>query len=43
VIVLGPGDIGLAHTAKESVELQEVEQAACAYALAFSKLLGGQE
>ena len=40
VVVLGPGDIGLAHTAHESVELAEVEAAARAYALAFSRLLG---
>lgn len=41
VIVLGPGDIRLAHTARESVELAEVEKAACAYALAFARLLDG--
>ncbi|MDQ4095915.1 MAG: M20 family metallopeptidase [Actinomycetota bacterium] len=41
VIVLGPGDIALAHTARESVPLDEVEGAACAYALAFARLLGG--
>lgn len=42
VIVLGPGDISLAHTARESVPLAEVEQAACAYALAFARLLDGR-
>ena len=39
VIVLGPGDIALAHTARESVPLDEVEAAAGAYALAFARLL----
>lgn len=43
VIVLGPGDIALAHTARESVELDEVETAAAAYALAFSRLLSPGE
>jgi succinyl-diaminopimelate desuccinylase len=43
VIVLGPGDIALAHTAGESVELDEVETAATAYALAFSRLLSVAE
>ncbi len=42
VIVLGPGDIQLAHTARESVEIAEVEQAACAYALAFARLFERQ-
>ena len=41
VIVLGPGDIALAHTARESVPLSEVETAARAYALAFTRLLKG--
>lgn len=40
VIVWGPGQIELAHTASESVELDEVEHAARAYALAFARLLG---
>jgi succinyl-diaminopimelate desuccinylase len=40
VIVWGPGQIELAHTARESVDLVEVEQAAGAYALAFARLLG---
>jgi len=39
VIVCGPGDITLAHTARESVDLDEVERAAVAYALAFADLL----
>jgi acetylornithine deacetylase/succinyl-diaminopimelate desuccinylase-like protein len=39
VIVCGPGDINLAHTARESVDLDEVEQAAVSYALAFADLL----
>ena len=43
VIVLGPGDIALAHTARESVELDEVESAAAAYAAAFSRLLSPKE
>ena len=38
-IVWGPGDITLAHTARESIELAEVETAAVAYALAFARLL----
>ena len=42
VIVLGPGDIALAHTAQESVDLREVETAALAYALSFMRLLGGR-
>jgi acetylornithine deacetylase/succinyl-diaminopimelate desuccinylase family protein len=40
VIVLGPGDIGVAHTARESIELRQVEAGALAYALAFARLLG---
>ncbi|MDQ3659807.1 MAG: M20 family metallopeptidase [Actinomycetota bacterium] len=39
VIICGPGDITLAHTARESVDLDEVERAAVAYALAFADLL----
>lgn len=42
VVVLGPGDISLAHTAHESVDLDEVEAAARTYALAFVRLLGGR-
>jgi succinyl-diaminopimelate desuccinylase len=41
VIVWGPGQIELAHTARESVDLDEVASAAHAYALAFARLLGG--
>jgi succinyl-diaminopimelate desuccinylase len=40
VIVWGPGQIELAHTAIESVDLNEVEQATKAYALAFARLVG---
>jgi succinyl-diaminopimelate desuccinylase len=40
VIVWGPGEIELAHTARESVDLEEVENCATAYALAFARLLG---
>jgi acetylornithine deacetylase/succinyl-diaminopimelate desuccinylase family protein len=40
VVVWGPGQIELAHTARESVDLDEVEHCAKAYALAFAKLLG---
>lgn len=39
VIVCGPGDITLAHTTRESVDLDEVERAAVAYALSFADLL----
>ena len=40
VVVCGPGDIALAHTAREHIDLGELEQAAVAYALAFARLLG---
>ena len=40
-IVFGPGDIKLAHTARESIDLDELERGAFAYALAFARLLGG--
>lgn len=40
VIVFGPGEIALAHTAKESIDLDELERGAVAYALAFARLLG---
>ena len=43
VILLGPGDIKLAHTAREHVDLAEVEHAAVAYALCFARLLSGGE
>jgi succinyl-diaminopimelate desuccinylase len=39
VVLCGPGDIALAHTARESIELAELERAALAYALAFARLL----
>jgi succinyl-diaminopimelate desuccinylase len=42
VVVCGPGDIGLAHTARESLDLDELERAAVAYALAFARLLSPQ-
>lgn len=41
VIVWGPGDITLAHTAHESIDLVELENGALAYARAFATLLGG--
>lgn len=40
VVVCGPGDITLAHTARESIDLDELERGAVAYALAFARLLG---
>jgi acetylornithine deacetylase/succinyl-diaminopimelate desuccinylase family protein len=40
VIVWGPGDITLAHTARESIDLAELEKGALAYAGAFAALLG---
>ena len=39
VVVWGPGDISLAHTAREHVELAEVATCAEAYARAFARLL----
>lgn len=42
VVVCGPGDIALAHTARESIDLDELEQGALAYALAFGRLLAGE-
>jgi succinyl-diaminopimelate desuccinylase len=41
VVVCGPGDLAVAHTPAEYIELAELERAAVAYALAFSKLLTG--
>ena len=41
VIVFGPGDIALAHTARESIDLAELERGALSYAIAFARLLGG--
>ena len=40
VVVCGPGDISLAHTARESIDLDELYNGAVAYALAFARLLG---
>ncbi len=40
VVLCGPGDIALAHTARESVDLDEVTTGALAYAVAFARLLG---
>ncbi|MFP5298922.1 MAG: M20 family metallopeptidase [Actinomycetota bacterium] len=39
VIVCGPGDIQLAHTARESIDLEELRSGAHAYALMFASLL----
>lgn len=39
VVVMGPGDITLAHTARESIDVDELERGAVAYALAFARLL----
>lgn len=39
VVVCGPGDIGVAHTAHEYIDLAELEQGAVAYASAFARLL----
>ena len=39
VIVCGPGDITLAHTARESIDLGELEHGAIAYAKVFAALL----
>lgn len=39
VVLCGPGQIELAHTANESIDLIELERAAIAYALAFARLL----
>lgn len=40
VIVFGPGDIAVAHTAKEFIDLDVLADGAVAYALAFARLLG---
>jgi acetylornithine deacetylase/succinyl-diaminopimelate desuccinylase len=39
VVVCGPGDLGVAHTAREFIDLAKLERAAVAYASAFSRLL----
>jgi succinyl-diaminopimelate desuccinylase len=43
VVLCGPGDITLAHTARESIDLAELEHAALGYALAFARLLAPGE
>lgn len=43
VILCGPGDITLAHTARETIDLHELEQAALGYAVSFARLLGPRE
>jgi succinyl-diaminopimelate desuccinylase len=43
VVVCGPGDITLAHTARESIDLTELERAALGYAVAFARLLAPGE
>ena len=40
-IVFGPGDIAVAHTAREFIDLDGLADGAIAYALAFARLLGG--
>ena len=40
VVVCGPGDITVAHTAHEYIDLDELERGAVAYASAFARLLG---
>lgn len=42
VIVFGPGDIAVAHTAKEFIDLDVLADGAVSYALAFARLLGGR-
>lgn len=39
VVVCGPGQIELAHTSRESIDLGELEHGALVYALAFARLL----
>jgi succinyl-diaminopimelate desuccinylase len=39
VVVCGPGDISVAHTAQESIDLGELERGAVAYAHTFASLL----
>ena len=39
VVVCGPGDITVAHTAREYIDLAELEQGAVAYATSFARLL----
>lgn len=42
VIVCGPGDIQVAHTAREYIDLDELEMGAVAYAALFAKTLGAR-
>jgi succinyl-diaminopimelate desuccinylase len=42
VVLCGPGDIALAHTARESIDIDELERGAIVYALAFARLLGSR-
>ncbi len=39
VVVCGPGDIAVAHTAHEAIDLDELATGAIAYARAFARLL----
>jgi succinyl-diaminopimelate desuccinylase len=39
VVVCGPGDIATAHTARELLDLTELERCALVYALSFARLL----
>jgi succinyl-diaminopimelate desuccinylase len=39
VVVCGPGDIAVAHTVREHIDLDELGVATAAYALAFARLL----
>jgi succinyl-diaminopimelate desuccinylase len=43
VAICGPGDITVAHTARESIDLEELRMGAIAYALAFARLSGGRD
>jgi succinyl-diaminopimelate desuccinylase len=43
VVLCGPGDIALAHTARESIDLAELERGALVYAVAFANLLEAAE
>lgn len=40
VVLCGPGDITLAHTAREYIEVDELVNGALAYAVSFARLLG---
>ena len=40
VVVCGPGDITVAHTAHEFIDLDQLEKGAVAYAVGFARLLG---